>query len=83
MLLLFRDVSVYVLWNSGGGKRHQKSVLCTLTIFTKVCVLMKGNATGDMPNKLFCERSRRKSITHFQNLLTSDDTIHARASDLM
>ena len=27
-----------------------------------LCVLMKGSATGDMPNKLFSERSRGKSI---------------------
>lgn len=44
---------------------------------------MKGNTTGDMPNKLFSERSRGKIIMHFQNLSTSDDTIHAMASDLM
>lgn len=46
-----------------------------------VCVLMKGNATGDVPKKLFSERSRGKSIGHFNNLLTSDNNVYARASN--
>lgn len=48
-----------------------------------VCVLMKGNATGDVPKKLFSERSRGKSIGHFNNLLTSDKDVCARASNLL
>ena len=68
-------------------KREMTPEKCTVYIdhiykVVPVCVLMKGSATGDMPNKLFSERSQGKSIAHFQKLLTSDDTIRERAKNL-
>lgn len=36
------------------------------------CVLMKGKATGDIPNKLFPEQSCGKSFQYFNSLLGTD-----------
>ncbi|KAH3894901.1 hypothetical protein DPMN_019061 [Dreissena polymorpha] len=38
-----------------------------------VCLAMEGKATGDIPSRLFSERSRGKSFRHFANLLSTDD----------
>lgn len=38
-----------------------------------VCILMRGSATGDVPGKLFNERSRGKSIAYFQGRLADPD----------
>lgn len=47
-----------------------------------VCVLMKGSATGDVPGKLFTERSRGKNIAYFQGKLTNPE-IHRKAASLV
>ncbi|VDI14864.1 Hypothetical predicted protein [Mytilus galloprovincialis] len=36
-----------------------------------VCILMKGQATGSIPNKIFKEPSHGKTISYFQTLLWS------------
>lgn len=50
---------------------------------TPVCVLMKGNATGNVPGKLFTERSRMKSCVYFNDKLTKDPKVRARANALI
>lgn len=73
------------LCNFGGPKWLEKCCAYIDHVYKSVpvCVLMKGNATGDVPKKLFSERSRGKSIGHFNNLLTSDKDVCARASNLL
>lgn len=45
-----------------------------------VCILMRGSATGDVPGKLFNERSRGKSIAYFQGRLADPDIQKKAAS---
>lgn len=47
------------------------------------CVIMKGNATGDVPKKLFTDRSKGKSIAFFQDKLTSDLEVNSKYVALM
>jgi hypothetical protein len=47
------------------------------------CVLMKGNATGDVPKRLFTDRSRGKSIAFFHEKLTSDKDINSKVDSLL
>ena len=47
-----------------------------------VCVLMGGQSTGDMPGRIFCERSRGKSIAYFNDKL-KDPEVQARATRLL
>lgn len=46
-----------------------------------VCIGMNGCATGDVPKRIFgSNRSRRKSIAYFSDLLKNDEEIGARAA---
>ena len=38
-----------------------------------VCVLMRGKATGDVPNRLLPERSEGKDFEFFERLLQSEE----------
>ena len=47
-----------------------------------VCVIMEGKATGDVPNRLFPERSRGRSFSYFNDQLQQAD-VQARAAQYM
>ena len=47
-----------------------------------VCVLLEGKATGDVPNKLFPERSEGKSFTYFNDKLKVPE-VQNRATSLL
>jgi uncharacterized protein involved in tolerance to divalent cations len=42
------------------------------------CILMKGAATAKVPNFLFRERSREKSIAYFNQKVTEDEEVRQR-----
>ena len=47
-----------------------------------VCARMGGAATGDVPNRLFCERSAGKSIHYFDMEIETNETIRSKAEIL-
>ena len=47
-----------------------------------VCVMMRGHATGDVPKKVFSERSKGKSLNYFHGQLTKDPD-ESKASALL
>ena len=48
-----------------------------------VVVLKKGESTGDIPNRLFLERSSGKNISYFNDKLRNDEGVKARAHKLL
>ena len=47
-----------------------------------VCVQMQGEATGDIPNRLFSDRSNGRTIMYFENLMNNDETVRRKAESL-
>ncbi|CAC5356429.1 unnamed protein product [Mytilus coruscus] len=68
-----RRTTICLFWSTYMTKLQCATYIDHVYKVVPVCILMKGQATGSIPNKIFKEPSHGKSIAYFQTLLWSPD----------
>lgn len=64
---------IYEFWHTCMTKEQCNLYIDHMFKAVPICVVMEGKATADVPNRIFRERSRGKSIRYFQNKLQSEE----------